>query len=254
MTETRRDITWTPVFRVEDTDNWFEWSTGHRGVSAAIRAAEVLAKLPVVEEIRFERVTVQRDRFSLAELAAADEEQPPADRAAWVDGDPLMEAIAAAVWDGCRTEGTMSLIVDDPRNIAAVAATVTRAAASAVVAPPTDRAGWAEAAVERVRAVLETEAVVGRSALDYRGLIASALMAVEAHDTGTQQQPDTEAPEADRPTVLREIATTLDQLAETDVIRKRRSLATARRLLAVELRRMADEPAPVAQQPAGPPA
>jgi hypothetical protein len=32
-------------------------------------------------------------------------------------------------------------------------------------------------AVERVRAVLETEAVVGRSALEYRGLIASALMA-----------------------------------------------------------------------------
>lgn len=68
---------------------------------------------------------------------------------------------------------------------------------------------------------------------------------------GGAQQPDTEAPTADRPAVLREIATTLDQLAETDVIRKRRSLATARRLLAVELRRMADDvPAPVAQQPA----
>jgi len=49
---------------------------------------------------------------------------------------------------------------------------------------------------------------------------------------------------ADRPTVLLEIATTLDQLAETDAIRKRRSLATARRLLAAELRRMAVEPAP----------
>lgn len=34
--------------------------------------------------------------------------------------------------------------------------------------------------MERVRAVLETEAVVGRSALEYRGLIASALMADEA--------------------------------------------------------------------------
>lgn len=35
----------------------------------------------------------------------------------------------------------------------------------------------AQAAIARVRAVLETEAVVGRSALDYRGLITAALMA-----------------------------------------------------------------------------
>ena len=49
------------------------------------------------------------------------------------------------------------------------------AAVLAVLPPPADRA-----AVERIRAVLETEAVVGRSALEYRGLIASALMADEA--------------------------------------------------------------------------
>ena len=42
----------------------------------------------------------------------------------------------------------------------------------AVLPAPADRA-----AVDRVRAVLETEAVVGRSALEYRGLIATALMA-----------------------------------------------------------------------------
>lgn len=42
-------------------------------------------------------------------------------------------------------------------------------------APATD-----QAAVGRVRAVLETEAVVGRSALEYRGLIVSALMADES--------------------------------------------------------------------------
>ena len=53
-------------------------------------------------------------------------------RAVWTDGDPLMEAIAAAVWEQCSTEGTTSLVVDDPRNIAAVVA--------AVVSPPTDRA------------------------------------------------------------------------------------------------------------------
>jgi hypothetical protein len=56
---------------------------------------------------------------------------PPTNQAAWVDGDPLLEAIAAAVWEHCRTEGT-SLVVDDPRNIAV-------AAASALPAP-VDRA------------------------------------------------------------------------------------------------------------------
>lgn len=46
---------------------------------------------------------------------------------AWIDGDPLMEAIAAAIWKHCRPEGT-SLVVDDPRNIAAVAAHAIRTA------------------------------------------------------------------------------------------------------------------------------
>ena len=44
---------------------------------------------------------------------------------AWQDGDPLMEAIATEVWEYCRTEDT-SLVVDDPRNIAATAAAVAR--------------------------------------------------------------------------------------------------------------------------------
>ncbi|WP_329336155.1 hypothetical protein OG252_13270 [Streptomyces sp. NBC_01352] len=38
-------------------------------------------------------------------------------------------------------------------------------------------------AIERVRAVLETEAVVGRTALEYRGLITAALMADDAPAT-----------------------------------------------------------------------
>jgi hypothetical protein len=49
-----------------------------------------------------------------------------------------------------------------------------------------ERGDQAEAAIGRVRLVLETEAVVGRSAREYRGLITSALMAVEA-----QQQTET---------------------------------------------------------------
>ncbi len=58
-------------------------------------------------------------------------EQPAIDlttaakNAIWRDGDPLMEAIAAALWENCHTEGPSS-VNDDPRNIAAVAATVAR--------------------------------------------------------------------------------------------------------------------------------
>lgn len=46
-----------------------------------------------------------------------------------------------------------------------------------------------------------------------------------------------------RAAVLREIATLQDQTATTDVIRKRRSIAAARRLVAVELRFMAEDAA-----------
>ncbi|MFG6296954.1 hypothetical protein, partial [Streptomyces rochei] len=62
------------------------------------------------------------------------------DNAVWVDGDPLMEAIAAAVWEHCDTSGGHSIVTDDPRNIAAVAATVARAEpAAAAPLPPADQ-------------------------------------------------------------------------------------------------------------------
>lgn len=57
----------------------------------------------------------------------------------WVDGDPLMEAIAAAVYEHCDT-GDGGIVHDDPRNIAAAATAAVRAQA------PADRA-----AVDRVR-------------------------------------------------------------------------------------------------------
>ncbi|MFF1466841.1 hypothetical protein [Streptomyces mirabilis] len=46
--------------------------------------------------------------------------------AGWRDGEPLMEAIATAVYEQCTTEPCVGLVVDDPRNIAAVAVTVAR--------------------------------------------------------------------------------------------------------------------------------
>ncbi|MFI1371312.1 hypothetical protein ACH4UY_04780 [Streptomyces longwoodensis] len=64
-------------------------------------------------------------------LRAAAREQ--LDRAEWVEGDPLMQAIASAVYERCET-GDGGIVHDDPRNIAAVAAVVARLAAA------TDRA------------------------------------------------------------------------------------------------------------------
>jgi hypothetical protein len=45
------------------------------------------------------------------------ETTPPA---VWVDGDPLMEAIASAVYERCET-GDGGIVHDDPRNIAVAA-------------------------------------------------------------------------------------------------------------------------------------
>ncbi|MFD1308992.1 hypothetical protein [Streptomyces kaempferi] len=39
----------------------------------------------------------------------------------WKDGDPLMEAIATAVFELCEHSDSGGLVVDDPRNIAAAA-------------------------------------------------------------------------------------------------------------------------------------
>ncbi|GAA1887757.1 hypothetical protein GCM10009837_06920 [Streptomyces durmitorensis] len=55
-------------------------------------------------------------------------ETPPA---VWIDGDPLMEAMAASVWDRCQHSDS-GLVIDDPRNIAV-------AAVSALRTTPADR-------------------------------------------------------------------------------------------------------------------
>lgn len=59
--------------------------------------------------------------------------ETPSPTAVWVDGDPLMEAIAAAVWEQCGRSDSGSCVEDDPRTIAAVAAAVS-------VPPPAPRA------------------------------------------------------------------------------------------------------------------
>jgi len=77
-----------------------------------------------------------------ARLALQAEAKPYIERAAWVDFDPLMEVIAATVWEHCarNDEEMPQLVCDDPRTIAAFAAAVARAHAAAVPAPAADRA------------------------------------------------------------------------------------------------------------------
>ncbi|XMN09337.1 DUF6011 domain-containing protein [Streptomyces griseobrunneus] len=82
-------------------------------------------------------------------------EEPMTDQpktpAVWTDSDPLMEATASAVWEQCTTEGP-STVVDDPRTIAAVAATVARRLLGAD--PEQAMTGVDRAALERVRSYL----------------------------------------------------------------------------------------------------
>ncbi|MFJ3590120.1 hypothetical protein ACIQUY_31870 [Streptomyces sp. NPDC090231] len=59
-------------------------------------------------------------------LGHARPDTTPTTPAVWSEGDPLMEAMAAAVYEQCARHPEQPLTVDDPRTIAAVAATVAR--------------------------------------------------------------------------------------------------------------------------------
>ncbi|WP_405769237.1 hypothetical protein OG539_32675 [Actinacidiphila glaucinigra] len=63
-------VTWSVMFRLEDSTEWNQWSTGWQTPEQAVANAGVLAAVQAVEEIRFDRITVSRDRFSLHDLAA----------------------------------------------------------------------------------------------------------------------------------------------------------------------------------------
>jgi hypothetical protein len=52
----------------------------------------------------------------------------PTPRITWQDGDPYLEAIAAAAWEHCEKQHGSGLIIDDPRNIAEAVAATARAA------------------------------------------------------------------------------------------------------------------------------
>jgi hypothetical protein len=67
--QTRRDVSWSVMFRLARTSVWVEWSSGHRDSSEAVRAAECLVPMDSVADIRFDRVIRQRDMFDLHGLS-----------------------------------------------------------------------------------------------------------------------------------------------------------------------------------------
>lgn len=146
---------------------------------------------------------------------------PPADqttdRAAaptdWIDGHPQLEAIAAAVWEQCRTEGT-SLVVDDPRNIAV--------AALAAVLGVLPEAANQTAEVERLR----TQNARMRHELE--------VMYGGAFDSLPSTQP------ADRAAILSEAADALDRYVGMQSSDAAPEVYGARMLIR-ELRRLAAE-------------
>jgi hypothetical protein len=140
---------------------------------------------------------------------ATDETAP----AVWIDGHPQLEAIAAAVWEQCRTEDS-SLVVDDPRNIAVAAlaavlpASVDRAdeehrlalsealglgtgapwnaiharARTLRTADESAREGWEQAAIQRSRATAwREEAERAEAAAELRRVAAETPAAVTVH-------------------------------------------------------------------------
>ncbi|MEV5659822.1 hypothetical protein [Streptomyces flaveolus] len=103
----------------------------------------------------------------------------------------------------------------------------------------------ARATLNRVRTVLETEAVAGRSALEYRGLIAAALMADDAPPAvlpATTDQTTTPSPAVHKALRRWAYAAGHNEQGMDDAARRMYEL------VARDVRRMADEaqPAPIA--------
>jgi hypothetical protein len=128
-----------------------EWNTADKAMAQRIRAA--LPGVPLHHAYAVLRALRVMERMGSAVAAPATDQAAPA---VWIDDHPQLEAIAAAVWDRCRTEGT-SLVVDDPRNIAVAAYTAAfEATVSSKAAPKADSKGaTGQAALrDRIRRVL----------------------------------------------------------------------------------------------------
>lgn len=152
----------------------------------------------------------------------------PSPTAVWVDGDPLMEAIAAAVWEQCGRSDSGSCVEDDPRTIAAVAAAVS-------VPPSAPRADDQAALRDRIAEALLRWAERGNDP-QYASMRRPETVRANAYSRADAVLAVLPAP-VDRAAVLREAA---DALPEADLPFVP---PMDRRRVADWLRRMADEAA-----------
>lgn len=74
--QTRRDVSWAVLFRLAHTGVWSEWSNGHRTQEEAIGYADPLRALDAVAQIRIDRITHQRDMFSIDDLTTEGSDTP----------------------------------------------------------------------------------------------------------------------------------------------------------------------------------
>ena len=190
MNIANRDVTLSVVFRLDDSDDWHEWTTGHRNASEALVSAEALVKFPPVPEIRFDRITRTTERLSLHALAAEDETaaQSPADRAALLAEDlryvlnyrgPGHDHERPGVWDTSGKPCThCARLATARRNLAAYDADP-----AAVLPEPADRA------------VVRAEALRGAAdAIDAGWFTTAASATAELRRLAGEQPAQDEAP------------------------------------------------------------
>jgi len=162
--------------------------------------------------------------------------------AVWSDTDPLMTPMAAAVYEQCDRHPEVAVTIDDPRTIAAVAATVARQ----VIGAPTVVHTAPSYEVERLQGeVLALRAERAELQDLLRTENARANAAIERESVAEQAELEARA---DRATVLRDAADAAWQMGgrfgTDDHGDIDEGWNDACKAISIELRRLADEAQP----------
>jgi len=143
------------------------------------------AALAAVETALGDTLTADAREEALARIAAV--LPAPADQAApavWVDGHPLLEAIAAAVWEQCRRSDSGTCLDDDPRNIAVAALSAVRNTATDLAAENKRLRAkvfeWQGSYLDEVKVRQERDAEIARLRADRAAVLREAADRIDA--------------------------------------------------------------------------
>src|SRR5690606_27122000 len=138
-----------------------------------------------VETALGDTLTADAREEALARIAAV--LPAPADQAApavWVDGHPLLEAIAAAVWEQCRRSDSGTCLDDDPRNIAVAALSAVRNTATDLAAENKRLRAkvfeWQGSYLDEVKVRQERDAEIARLRADRAAVLREAADRIDA--------------------------------------------------------------------------